>query len=57
VLPVAGIVTGVVVGGSIRVSPGLIVLEACGLMALLVGVILVARSPAFSRRHRSRPRV
>ena len=54
--PVAGIVLGMVVfGDSIRVSPGLILLEASGLIALLIGVILVARSPALSRRHRSRP--
>ena len=54
--PVAGIVLGIVVfGDSIRVSPGLILLEASGLIALLIGVILVARSPALSRRHRSRP--
>ena len=45
--PVAGIVLGIVVfGDSIRVSPGLILLEASGLIALLIGVILVARSPA-----------
>jgi hypothetical protein len=53
---VAGIVLGMVVfGDSIRVSPGLILLGASGLIALLIGVILVARSPAPSRRHRSRP--
>jgi hypothetical protein len=53
--PVAGIVLGIVVfGDSIRVSPDLL-LEASGLIALLIGVILVARSPALSRRHRSRP--
>jgi hypothetical protein len=54
--PVAGIVLGIVVfGDRIRVSPGLILLEASGLITLLIGVILVARSPALSRRHRSRP--
>jgi drug/metabolite transporter (DMT)-like permease len=54
--PVAGIVLGIVVfGDSIRVSAGLILLEASGLITLLIGVILVARSPALSRRHRSRP--
>ena len=45
----------VVFGNSIRVSPGLILLEASGLIALLIGVILVAKSPALSWRHRSRP--
>src|ERR1039458_6133129 len=49
--PVAGIVLGIVVfGDRIRVSPDLL-LEASGLIALLIGVILVARSPALSRRH------
>jgi hypothetical protein len=53
---VAGIVLGMVlVGGSIRVSSGLILLETSGLVGLLIGVILVARSPVLSRRHRSRP--
>ena len=43
--PVTGIVLGVVVfGDSIRVFPGLILLEPSGLIALLIGVILVARS-------------
>jgi hypothetical protein len=53
---VAGIVLGMVVfGDSIRVSPGLILLGAFGLIALLIGVILVGESPALPRRHRSRP--
>ncbi|MGI8447525.1 MAG: hypothetical protein ACR2MP_10180 [Streptosporangiaceae bacterium] len=53
----AGIFLGILIlGDSIRVSPGLILLEASGLITLLIGVILVARSPAPSRRHRSRPR-
>jgi hypothetical protein len=30
-------------------------LEACGLIALLIGVILVVRSPALSRRHPACP--
>jgi hypothetical protein len=42
---VAGIVLGMVVfGASIRVCPGLILLGGSGLIALLIGVILVARS-------------
>jgi hypothetical protein len=46
---VAGIVLGMVVfGDSIRVSPGLILLEASGLIALLIGVILVP-GPRHSR--------
>jgi uncharacterized membrane protein HdeD (DUF308 family) len=45
-LPVAGIVLGIIVfSDSIRVSPGLILLEASGLITLLIGVILVARPP------------
>ena len=53
--PVARIVLGIVVfGDSIRVSPGLILLEASGLI-VLIGVILVARSPAVSRQHRRHP--
>jgi hypothetical protein len=53
---VAGIILGMVVfGDSIHVSPGLILLGAFGLIALLIGAIVVARSPALSRRHRSRP--
>jgi hypothetical protein len=44
-IPVAGIVLGMVVfGASIRVCPGLILLGGSGLIALLIGVILVARS-------------
>jgi hypothetical protein len=35
--------------------PGLFLLEASGLIALHIGVILVARSPALPPRHRSRP--
>jgi hypothetical protein len=43
--PVAGIVLGMVdFGDSIRASPGLVLLEASGLIAFLIGVILVARS-------------
>lgn len=54
--PVAGIFLGIVVfGDSIRVSPGPLVLEASGLIALLVGVLMVARAPALSRLRRSRP--
>ena len=47
--PVAGILLGVVVFGDvIHVSPGLIALQAVGLVALVTGVILVARAPALS---------
>lgn len=47
--PVAGILLGVVVFGDvIHVSPGLIALQAAGLVTLVTGVILVARAPALS---------
>jgi drug/metabolite transporter (DMT)-like permease len=47
--PVAGILLGVVVFGDvIHISPGLIALQAVGLVALVTGVILVARAPALS---------
>jgi len=47
--PVAGILLGVVVFGDvIHISPGLIALQAAGLVALVTGVILVARAPALS---------
>ena len=47
--PVAGIALGIVVfGDRVQVSAGLLALEAGGIAALIVGVIVVARSPAFS---------
>jgi drug/metabolite transporter (DMT)-like permease len=47
--PVVGILLGVVVFGDvIRITPPLIALQAVGIVALVVGVILVARAPALS---------
>ncbi|MGH3402272.1 MAG: DMT family transporter [Streptosporangiaceae bacterium] len=47
--PVAGIALGVVVFGDvIRVSPSMIALQAAGIVALITGVILVARAPVLS---------
>jgi drug/metabolite transporter (DMT)-like permease len=47
--PVVGILLGVVVfGDAIRISPGMLALQAAGIVALVVGVILVARAPALS---------
>jgi hypothetical protein len=47
--PVVGIFLGVLVFGDvIRVSPGTLALQAAGLVALVAGVILVARAPALS---------
>jgi drug/metabolite transporter (DMT)-like permease len=56
--PVVGILLGVVVFGDvIRISPGLIALQAAGILALVAGVILVARAPVLSslRPGRSSP--
>ena len=57
--PISGIVLGVVVfRDSIDVSAGAIALEAGGLVALLIGVIMVSRSPALAqlrRLHSPRP--
>ena len=46
--PVAGIVLGIVVfGDRIQISPGPLAIEAGGIAALIIGVVLVARSSAF----------
>jgi drug/metabolite transporter (DMT)-like permease len=46
--PVAGILLGIVVfGDRIQISPGQLAIEAGGIAALIVGVVLVARSSAF----------
>jgi drug/metabolite transporter (DMT)-like permease len=47
--PVAGIVLGIVVfGDRIQISSGPLAIEAGGIAALIVGVVMVARSSAFS---------
>ena len=47
--PVVGILLGVVVFGDvIRITPTQIALQAAGIVALVAGVILVARAPALS---------
>ena len=47
--PVVGILLGVVVFGDvIRITPPLIALQAAGIVALVAGVILVARAPSLS---------
>jgi drug/metabolite transporter (DMT)-like permease len=47
--PVAGIVLGVVVfGDKVHVTPLLVAVQAAGVLALVLGVILVARAPVFS---------
>jgi len=47
--PLAGIALGIVVfGDRIQISPGMLAIEAGGIAALIVGVVAVARSSAFS---------
>jgi len=47
--PVVGIALGIVVfGDSVHISGGLIALQLAGLAALIIGVIMVARSPTLS---------
>jgi len=54
--PVAGMLLGVVVFGDVvHLSPGMLALQAAGMVALIAGVILVARAPALSQL--SRPAV
>ena len=51
--PAAGMLLGVVVFGDvIHVSPGMLALQAAGLAAMVLGVILVARAPVLSRLSR-----
>jgi drug/metabolite transporter (DMT)-like permease len=53
--PLAGILLGVVVFGDvIEISPGILAVQAAGIAALVVGVIMVARAPVLSHlRHAS----
>ena len=47
--PLAGIALGILVfGNRVQVTPGLLAIEAGGIAALIIGVIAVARSSAFS---------
>ena len=47
--PLAGIALGIVVfGDRVQITPGMLAIEAGGIAALIVGVIAVARSSAFS---------
>jgi hypothetical protein len=48
--PVVGILLGVLVfGDRIQITPGELALQACGIVALVVGVIIVGRAPALSQ--------
>jgi drug/metabolite transporter (DMT)-like permease len=50
--PASGIVLGVLVYGDvIHVTPLLLALQAAGIAAMIVGVVLVARAPVFSGLH------
>jgi drug/metabolite transporter (DMT)-like permease len=52
--PVTGIALGIVVfSDELHTSPGLIVIQVAGLVALVCGVILVARGPALAGPRRS----
>jgi drug/metabolite transporter (DMT)-like permease len=54
--PVVGIVMGIVVfRDSLHISPEALGLEAAGLVALLVGVVMVARAPALAQLRRLNP--
>jgi drug/metabolite transporter (DMT)-like permease len=47
--PLAGIALGIVVfGDRVQITPGMLAIEAGGIAALIVGVVAVARSSAFS---------
>jgi drug/metabolite transporter (DMT)-like permease len=47
--PIAGIALGIVVfGDRIQVTPGMLAIQAGGIAALIIGVVAVARSSAFS---------
>jgi drug/metabolite transporter (DMT)-like permease len=47
--PIAGIALGIVVfGDSIQITPGMLAIQAGGIAALIIGVVAVARSSAFS---------
>ncbi len=54
--PLAGILLGVLVfGDRIQIGPAELALQACGIFALIVGVILVGRAPALSQLRRLSP--
>jgi hypothetical protein len=54
--PVVGILLGVLVfGDRIQISPGELALQAGGIFALIVGVILVGRAPALTQLRRLTP--
>jgi len=54
--PVVGILLGVLVFADvIRISPAMIALQAAGIVALIAGVILVARAPVLSSLRPSLP--
>jgi drug/metabolite transporter (DMT)-like permease len=47
--PIIGILLGVIIfGDRVQITPGMLALQAAGIAAMIVGVILVARAPALS---------
>jgi drug/metabolite transporter (DMT)-like permease len=47
--PIVGILLGVIIfGDRIQITPGMLALQAAGIAAMIVGVIVVARAPALS---------
>jgi drug/metabolite transporter (DMT)-like permease len=51
--PLAGIALGIVVfGDRVQITPGELAIEAGGIAALIIGLIMVARSSAFSGLHK-----
>ncbi|MCL2586001.1 MAG: DMT family transporter [Streptosporangiales bacterium] len=56
--PLIGILLGVIIfGDRIQVSPGALAMQAGGIFAMVVGVVLVARAPALSSLHVPHPHV
>jgi drug/metabolite transporter (DMT)-like permease len=54
--PLVGILLGILVfGDRIQITPGELALQAGGVLALVVGVILVGRAPAFNQLRRGLP--
>jgi hypothetical protein len=52
--PVAGIILGILVfGDRVQISAGTLALQAAGIAALIIGVVMVARSRAFSGLRRT----
>lgn len=56
--PLIGILLGVIIfGDRIQVTPGALAMQAGGIVAMIAGVVLVARAPALSSLHVPHPHV